>query len=113
MDEICNKTYFLDDKISNCVTEFFLNNEDFIFLKGVNNLRIEIPIVAYNQCDNLFELNHYKHALNKSKKMYDLLHINKEYVIRYAIFLNPDNYIFNKEHQYEIEYKCKPLSIHN
>ena len=71
MDEICNKKKCMDMIISNTVVDLFLHNEDIIFLKGIDNLRIEIPIISFGTCDNLFELNHMKYSLNKNKKMYN------------------------------------------
>ena len=112
MDEICNKKKYMDINICNNVVDLFLHNDEIIFLKGIDNLRIEIPIVSFCTCVDLFELNHMKYSLSKSKKMYDFKSINNNHILRYAIFLSPDDYVFNKKHQYEINYKCRPLTIH-
>jgi hypothetical protein len=47
MHEIINETHLCNLIIHPETTMFFINNEDFIFLKDANNKNYEIPMVAY------------------------------------------------------------------
>lgn len=112
MDEICNKKKFLHCSISKNVTNFFLNNPEFIYLRNKENLKIEIPIVAFQNCDDLLELMYFKYNYNKSKKFYDYHNCKKKYILRYSLFLSNDSIRFNEPYQYIINYLCKPESFH-
>lgn len=46
--EIINQKHICNFKIDDCVTDFFMNNIDLLFLSDTNNLNYEIPIVAYS-----------------------------------------------------------------
>lgn len=111
MDEICNKKKYLDKCINNNVTDLFLNNPNFIFLKNVSNLKIEVPIVAFKNCNDEIELMYFKYK-NKNNKYYQFDNIKKKYLLRYVLFLTKDNFVFDKDYQYEINYYCKPISVH-
>lgn len=111
MDEICNKKKLLDKPISSNVTNLFLKHHKLIFLENINNLKIEIPIIAFQNCNNKIELMYFKYN-NKNNEYYDYDNVKKKYILRYVLFLTEDNYIFNKEYQYKISYKCKPISVH-
>jgi hypothetical protein len=47
IDEIVNKNKVCDIPISEDVSEFFMNNNEFIFFKDSKNEQIEIPCVVY------------------------------------------------------------------
>jgi hypothetical protein len=47
LDEIINKKQVCNIDIKSDVTNFFLKNSDFIYLKDSNKEQIEIPVVAY------------------------------------------------------------------
>jgi hypothetical protein len=47
IDEIVNKNKICNIEISSEVTNFFLNNNDFIYFKNSNEEQIEIPTIAY------------------------------------------------------------------
>ena len=47
IDEIVNKNQICNIQISNEVTNFFLNNNDFIYFKNSKEEQIEIPTIAY------------------------------------------------------------------
>lgn len=49
MDEITNTKQIYDKNIDNNVTDLFIENPEFIFLKNENNNKYEIPISVY-QC---------------------------------------------------------------
>ena len=112
MDEICNKKMFLDYSISESVTSFFLNNSKFIYLRNNDNLKIEIPIVAFQNCDNLLELMYYNYNNNKDKEFYDYSNCKKKFILRYILFFFFFSIHFNKPYQYNISYVCKPESFH-
>lgn len=112
MDEICNKKKKLNNSISENVSNYFLNNTEFIYLRNKDNLKIEIPIVMFQNCDNLLELMYFKHNNNKTKKYYDYNNCKKKYILRYILFLSDDSIVFNKKYQYFISYLCKPESVH-
>ena len=112
MDEICNKKKFLNDSICENVTNFFLNNPEFIYLRNKDNLKIEAPIVAYQNCNNLLELMYFKYNNNKTKFYYDYNNCKKKYLLRYFLFLSYKSIIFNKEHQYYTDLYYVPESVH-
>lgn len=112
MDEICNKKMFLSNCISENVSNFFLNNKEFIYLKNKNNLKIEIPIVAFQNCNNLLELMYFKHNINRNKNYYDFNNCNKKFILRYILFLSHNSLLFKKKYQYFINCSCKPESVH-
>ena len=111
MDEICNKKKYLDMCINSNVTNLFLNHPNLIFLKNINNLKIEVPIVAFKNCEDEIELMYFKYK-NKNNKYYDYDNTKKKYLLRYVLFLTKENFIFHKDYQYEIDYNCKPISVH-
>lgn len=50
IDEIVNYKSVCNFKIDKTVTNFFMNNTDFIYLTDINDDNIEIPAVAYTGC---------------------------------------------------------------
>lgn len=50
IDEIVNYKSVCNFKIDKTVTNFFMNNTDFVYLTDMNNNNIEIPAVAYTGC---------------------------------------------------------------
>lgn len=108
LDEICNKKKYLNDNISEDITSFFLNNKDFIYLTNKDDIRIEVPIVAFQNFNDELELMYY----TKKKIYYDYENCNKKYIARYILFITCENIIFNEAYQYKVNYNIKPESIH-
>lgn len=112
IDELCNKKKFLDMPICEFVSDFFLNNPNFIYLTNKNGLKIEIPIVGFKNAKDLMELMYFKYNNNNSNTYYDYDHCNKNNVLRYILFITIDSLIFDKHYQYMVNYKSKAESIH-
>lgn len=111
MDEICNKKKYLKTPISESVSLFFLNNPYLIFLVNKNNIKIEIPIVSFNNNDKELYIENYLYS--NDNKHYDYNNVDKnKIIIRYAIFILNENYEFNKKYQYSVNYTSDILSIH-
>jgi hypothetical protein len=51
MDEITNSKHIFDVKVSPKVSDFFLENPEFIFLKRENDVSYEIPVVVYQSLE--------------------------------------------------------------
>jgi len=104
MDEITNSKYIFDVKVSPKVSDFFLENPEFIFLKRENDVSYEIPVVVYQSLEEkllnftfmfgirksdalaimgpYYYFTDYKNATNKFKDK------NEKYgIIRSALFL--------------------------
>jgi len=111
MDEICNKKMFIYVPIREDVSNFFFENDYFIFLRGKDDLPIETPIVAYRNSEDILQLIHNKFN-NNFTKFHDIHNINKKYILRFALFIGSNNLLFNNRYQYNINYKTLPLSIH-
>lgn len=111
IDEICNKKMFIYLPISEDVSNFFFENDYFIFLRNKDDLPIETPIVAYRNSKDILELLHNKFNNNFSY-FNDIHNINKKYILRFALFIGSNNLLFNNTYQYNISYKTRPLSIH-
>ena len=47
-DEIINKKNVCNISISQNCIDFFLNNNDFLFLHDINNIQLENPVVVYH-----------------------------------------------------------------
>jgi len=50
LDEILNHKNVCNFKVSDEVINFFMNNNDFIYLQDKENNNLELPIVAYSSC---------------------------------------------------------------
>ena len=111
LDEICNKKKYLDNNISENTSHFFLNNKDFIYLTNQENLKIEAPIIAFQNFKDQLELMYFRYT-TKSNHYYDYENCNKKYIARYILFISNDNIVFDKPYQYTVNYKCKPISIY-
>jgi hypothetical protein len=111
MDEICNKKKFIYVPIREDVTNFFFENDYFIFLRNRDDLPIETPIIAYRNSIDILELMHNKFN-NNFTHFNDINNINKKYILRFALFIGHNNLLFNNTFQYKISYKTLPLSIH-
>jgi len=104
MDEITNSKHILDVKIKSKVSDFFLENPEFIFLKRENGNSYEMPVVVYQSLEEkllnftfmfgirksdalaivgpYYYFTDYKNACDKFK------HKNEKYgIIRSALFL--------------------------
>jgi hypothetical protein len=114
MDEITNSKQINDLKIDNKISDFFLGNSDFIYLKDMEEKPYEIPIVAYQGIEErlllftyifglsksnvneimgpYFYFTNYQNVINKFNNIK-----NKYGIIRYALFLGsmkiPMNFI--------------------
>ena len=115
--EIININQFLNLKIDNFITNYFLSNEKLIYLTYYNHLEnkdinIDIPIIAFygnTKYHNNFILNF--DILRESNKSYfgsyyyfcnynllkKYIPSNKYNFIRYAIFIKKYKYLFNNE----------------
>jgi hypothetical protein len=70
-DELANKKHVCNIPISNSVTEFFVSNNNFLFLQDINNKNVETPIVVYTGTHE--KDLYFNYIFGKSKK--DNLHI--------------------------------------
>ena len=108
LDEICNKKKYLDHTISEDTSSFFLDNKDFIYLTNKDDIRIEAPIVAFQNFNDELELMYY----TKKNIYHDYENCNKKYIARYILFITCENIIFDEPYQYKVHYNIKPESIH-
>jgi len=65
IDEIINKKHICNIKIDEAVTKFFLDNNEFLYLKNSEKTQIEIPSVVYS--GNHEKLLHFTYLFGKTK----------------------------------------------
>ena len=118
VDEIMNLKHIDNIKIDNNITDFFLNNTDFLYIRDPNYKIYEVPIVAYQGIEERLMMFTFMFGLSKSdftnlmgpyfyftNYQNVLLNFNnkkiKYGVIRYALFLGamkiPMNFLDDEE----------------
>lgn len=118
VDEIINLKHIDNIKIDDNITDFFLNNTDFLYIRDTNYKIYEVPIVAYQGIEERLMMFTFMFGLSKSdftnlmgpyfyftNYQNVLLNFNnkkiKYGVIRYALFLGamkiPMNFLDDEE----------------
>lgn len=118
VDEIMNLKHIDNIKIDNNITDFFLNNTDFLYIRDPNYKIYEVPVVAYQGIEERLMMFTFMFGLSKSDftnlmgpyfyfTNYQNVLVNfnnkkmKYGVIRYALFLGamkiPMNFLDDEE----------------
>jgi hypothetical protein len=95
IDEIVNKNKICNIEISSEVTNFFLNNNDFIYFKNSKEEQIEIPTVAYT---GTHEKNmHFNYVFGN-------VHVDKNAILSSGFYFTDYKHAF-KQGGWSIDYK--------
>ena len=103
IDEIVNKKHVCNIKIEKNVTDFFLNNSDFLNLKDSKKNQIEIPTVVYSGTHD--KLLHFTYLFGKIKDDTNSIFGSSFYFTNYNNAIRQGGWSknYNREYRHGIE----------
>lgn len=99
VDELINKRHICSFAIDNNVTDFFIRNQEFLFLKNENNDDYEIPIVAY--CGKHESSINFTYIFGNGCRETDTIFGNYYYFTDYVHAIREGGWSINGEHEYK------------
>jgi hypothetical protein len=99
VDELINKRHICNFSIDNDITEFFIRNQEFLFLKDENNHDYEIPVVAY--CGKHESSINFTYIFGNGCRETDTIFGNYYYFTDYVQAIREGGWSINGEHEYK------------